>query len=516
MPRKGIIVANCHNMERPFIALQAAIVSRGQSAMAPRRGGGYNAAMPALLHAWFSADPASTRSMPPILRMARGLVALASMIALAVQPAAAQSILRDAETEALLRDMSAPIVAASGLDPRNVDIVLVNDSSVNAFVVGGQAVYLNSGLINTADSADEVQGVIAHELGHVVGGHAISDGGGKAAQGISILSLLLAAAAAAAGGGDAAMGVLMAGQQAAMGKYLAFSRAQESSADAAGAQFLSKAGISGRGSVAFFKKLQNLEFRHGYTRNADTEFYSSHPMTGDRIATLQDTYEKDPAWAKPGDSALEARFQRAKAKLFGYLAEPSDTLRVYPEGTNTVPARYARAYAWHKDAHLDKAMVEADALLGQAPDDPYFLELKGQILLEAGRPGEALGPLRRATELTGNQPLIATTFGHALIATEDAKNLPEAQRVLKAAVARDRENPFAWYQLGVVYAANGDLPRARLASAEQQALNRQMPQALGSAEAAEAALPKGSPDWLRAQDIAMQARAAIERNRKRR
>lgn len=444
------------------------------------------------------------------------LLAFVAAALLTAGPAAAQSILRDAETEALLQDMAAPLVAASGLDPRNVDIVLVNDSSVNAFVIGGQAVYLNSGLINTADSANEVQGVIAHELGHVVGGHVISDAGGKAANGISLLSLLLGAAAAAAGGGDAAIGVLMAGQQAAMGKYLAFSRAQEATADAAGAKFLSEAGITGRGSIDFFKKLENMEFRYGYTRNADTEFYRTHPMTGDRIATLRDTYERDPAWAKPSDPAIEARFQRAKAKLYGYLAEPRDTLKAYPEGTNTVPARYARAYAWHKDAHLDKAMAETDALLGQAPDDPYFLELKGQILLEAGKPAEALGPLRRATELTNNQPLIATTFGHALIATENPGNFAEAERVLKAAVARDRENPFAWYQLGMVYAANGDMARARLASAEQQALSRRMPEALHSAEAAEAALPKGSPDWLRAQDIAMQARAAIERNRKRR
>jgi predicted Zn-dependent protease len=475
--------------------------------------------MAAPLHARFSADPASAQQMRHTIRMpsrlARSIIALFTALALAVQPAMAQSILRDAETEALLRDMSAPLVAASGLDPRNVDIVLINDSSVNAFVAGGQAVYIHSGLLNTADSANEVQGVIAHELGHITGGHVISDGGGKAATGISLLSLLLSAAAAAAGGGDAAIGVLMAGQQAAMGKYLAFNRSQESSADAAGAQYLSKAGITGRGSVEFFKKLQNLEFRYGYSGNRDAEYQSTHPMTGNRIATLQDTYRQDPAWDRPSDPAIEARFQRAKAKLFGYLAEPRDTLRVYPEGTNTLPARYARAYAWHKDAHLDKAMAETEALLQQAPDDPYFLELKGQILLESGRADEALAPLRRATTLTNNQPLIATVFGHALIATEDAKNLAEAQRVLKAAVARDRENPFAWYQLGVVYAGAGDIPRAKLASAEQQVLSRQMPQALRSAEAAEAALPKGSPDWIRAQDIALQARAAIERERKR-
>ncbi|WP_374285514.1 M48 family metalloprotease [Novosphingobium sp.] len=450
------------------------------------------------------------------MRLLSRLIAAVLAVGLVTQPVMAQSILRDAETEALLHDMAVPLVAAAGLDPKNVDIVMIGDNSINAFVAGGQAVYVHSGLINAATSANEVQGVIAHELGHITGGHVISDGGSKAATGISILSLLLSAAAAAAGAGDAAMGVFMAGQQAALGKYLAFSRSQESSADAAGAQYLSKAGISGRGSLSFFKKLQNMEYRYGFTRNADSEFYSTHPMTADRLATLEDTYKVDPAWTKPNDPALEARFQRVKAKLYGYVAEPQATLRDYPLSMTGVPARYARAYAWHKDALMDKAMAETDALLATAPNDPYFMELKGQILLESGRPADALPPLRRAVELTGNQPLIATTFGHALIATEDPANFKEAERVLKAAVARDRENPFAWYQLGVVYEANGDSARARLASAEQQVMSLQMPQALRSAEAAEAMLPKGSADWLRAQDIAMQARAAIERKGKRR
>lgn len=450
------------------------------------------------------------------MRLLSRLLVFILSLTLTVQPAAAQSILRDAETEALLHDMAAPLIKAAGLDPRNVDVVIINDPSLNAFVAGGQVVYLHSGLINAAGSANEVQGVIAHELGHITGGHVISDGGSKAAGNISILSLLLGVAAAAAGAGDAAMGVIMAGQQAALGKYLSFSRSQESSADAAGAQYLSRAGISGRGSVEFFKRLQNLEFRYGYTRTPDNEFYRTHPMTGDRIATLQDTYERDPAYNTPPDAALEARFQRAKAKLYGYLGEPQQVMRTYPETMTDVPARYARAYAFHRQAYPEKALAEAEALLAKAPNDPFFLELKGQILLETGKPAEALDALRRATDLSGSQPLIATIFGHALIATENPKNFAEAQQVLKNAVARDRENPFAWYQLGVVYAANGDMARAHLASAEQQVMNWQMPQALRSAQAAEAQLPKGSPDWLRAQDIAMQARAAIERASKRR
>ena len=465
-------------------------------------------------------------SPPPARRLTRWPTRAFAALALfgaCTQPVSAQEVLRDAETEALLHDMATPLIVASGLDPKNVDIVLVNDPEINAFVAGGQAVYVNSGLINEADNVNQLQGVVAHELGHVVGGHAIDSRGADAATRISILSLLLAGAAAAAGGGEAAIGVLMAGQQAAMGKYIAYTRGEEEQADAAGAKFLSAAGISGRGSVDFFHKLLNLENRYGVTRTDDDAFYATHPMTDDRIAFLQDTYEKDPAWNKPIDPALDARFQRVKAKLYGYLATPADTLQAYPEYLTGVPARYARAYAFHKDGFLDKSMAETDALLANAPNDPYFLELKGQILLEAGKPAEAIAPLRRATELTNNQPLIATTFGHALIATDDADGMEgrpgshfaEAERVLKGAVARDRDNPFAWYQLGIVYANSGDIPRAQLASAEQQSLSGNMSGALRNAESAMAGLKPGTSDYLRAQDIAMEARAAIAHARKR-
>ena len=448
------------------------------------------------------------------MRLISQLLAFALAFALTAQPVMAQSILRDAETEALLRDMAAPLVEASGLEPGNVDIVLINDPSINAFVAGGQAVYIHSGLIDAADTANEVQGVIAHELGHITGGHVVRfNEGASAATNISLLSLLLGVGAALAGAGDAAMGVMMAGQRAAMGKFLAFSRVQESAADAAGAEYLSEAGISGRGSLAFFGKLRNQEFRYGYSQDDDAAFTRTHPLSGDRIATLRESYTRDAAWDAPDDPVLQQRFERVKAKLFGYLKEPERTFNTYPETQTGIPARYARAYAYHKSALVDQAIAETDALLALDPDNPYFLELKGQVLLESGKPDEALPALRKATELTLNEPLIASMFGHALIATEDEANHEEAERVLRAAVARDRLNPFAWYQLGVVYAAKGDMPRARLASAEQQVMTRRYPEALRSAQAAEAGLEPGTPDWIRAQDISLQARAALERIR---
>ncbi|RVQ67640.1 tetratricopeptide repeat protein [Croceicoccus ponticola] len=451
--------------------------------------------------------------------LSRPLAHAAFLIALLLsgaRPGFAQSILRDAETEALLNDMAAPLVEAAGLQPGNVDIVLINDPSVNAFVAGGQAIYIHSGLINEADSALQVQGVIAHELGHITGGHIIGfSQGAKQASNISILSLLLGAAAAVAGAGEAAMGVLAAGQQAAMGKFLSFTRGQESAADLAGAQYLAGAGLSGRGSIEFFKKLQSLEHRAGHYASQDDTFYRTHPLSRDRIETLVNVYQHDPAWQKPLDDGMENRFRRIKAKLYGYQAEPKATLVAYPESDQSVAAHYARAFARNKESLIGRSVAEIEALLLAEPDNPYFLELKGQVLLESGKPAEALAPLRRAVELSGNQPLIATMFGQALLATEDRNHGEEAERVLRNAVARDRENPTAWYLLGRIYAERGDTPRARLASAEQLMMTGQPDAALQNASAAEAALPAESVDWLRAQDIRMEARDIIEQRSKR-
>jgi predicted Zn-dependent protease len=440
---------------------------------------------------------------------------LAVSFAAVLQPAAAQSVLRDAETEDLFRDMMRPLVEAAGLRPDNVNVVLLHSREINAFVAGGQTVYFFSGTITAANSANEIQGIMAHELGHITGGHVLSTGeGAKAATGIVLLSLLLGAAAMAAGGGEAGAGIMAAGQQAAMNKFLAFNRVQESAADQAGASYLNKAGITGRGSLAFFKKLQNQEFRYGIPQTND--YPRTHPLSGERIQALEEVYSKAPAWDTKPDPAIEERFQRVKAKLSGFVEDPKRTLVSYPERDKTIPARYARAYAWHKSAYPDKAAAEVDALLAARPRDPYFLELKGQILLESGKPREALESLRQAITLAPNQPLIAALFGHALISTEDPEHFAEAKRILRSAIVRDNTNPFAWYQLGIVYDREGDRARAALATAERYNLENQPRLALANAEHAMAAIPMGSPDWIRAQDIALVSRAAVDKKDKRR
>ena len=445
----------------------------------------------------------------------RFFVLLIAIFAVGARPALAQSVLRDAETEAFMRDMARPLIEAAALDPRSVQFVLIHDDSLNAFVTGGQNVFLHSGTFAQADNVNQIEGIVAHELGHITGGHNVRFAdGARAANSISLLSLLLGAAAIAAGAGDAGMGIMTAGQQAALGKFLAYSRDQESSTDQAGASFLAKAGISGKGSLDFFRKIQNQEYRYAIPQ--DDSYARTHPLGGERIAVLEEVYLKDPAWNKPSDAAIERRFQRIKAKLVGFVSEPARTFQLYPESNLSEPARYARAYAWHKSAYPDKAAAEVDALLATAPNDPYYLELKGQILLESGKVKDAIPPLRQAVKLAPDQPLIAALLGHALISTEDKADADEAKTILKTAVARDNTNPFAWYQLGIAYEREGDEPRAALASAERYNLIGVPQMALPNARRALAGLKTGTPDWLRAQDIVLVSEDEVGKLKKRR
>jgi len=454
----------------------------------------------------------------PLARLARLIMLVVMLSVAAVRPAFAQqgdgapSVLRDTETERLFKDMSRPIIVAAGLDPNSVNVVLLNDREINAFVATGQTVYVQSGLLEATDNLNQLQGVVAHELGHVVAGDAIRSGeGAKRATAISILSLVLGAAAMAAGAGDAGMGIMMAGQRAAEGDFMAFTRAQEATADASASRFLSKAGISGKGILDFFGKLQNQEYRLAiYSKDS---FDRTHPLNSERITALGQVLRTDPAYSKATDPALEARFQRVKAKLIGYV-DPKLAVTKYPESDHSVPAHYARAYAYHLGGYPQKAEAEANALLAIDPHDPYFLELKGQILLEDGKPLEAIPPLREAVERSGNAPMIAAMLGHALVETEDSKNFAEAKQILKVAVNKDNQDPFAWYQLGIIYDREGDPARAALATAERSNLENQPKMALATAQIAMKGIPPGTPDYLRAQDIAMVSRAELAKKDK--
>ncbi len=448
-------------------------------------------------------------------------IALLVLVAALAAPVRAQTILRDAETEAFFRDAARPLLEAAGLDPRAVTIGLTADGSVNAFATLGQRIFFHAGLIIAAEDVRMFQGVLAHEIGHVAAGHAVRWGEGVGpASGVSLLSMVLGAAAIAAGAPDAGMAVLMAGQQAATGMILAFSREQESRTDQAAAAYLNAAGIDGEGLIAFFRRLQGDEFRLAIPQN--NEYARTHPLTGNRIAALREVLQASPHWGRGPDPELQRRYARVRGKLIGYILEPAQALAAFPPTDTSDAARLARAYAFHRQGRHAEALAEVAPLAARGAADPHALELKGQILLESGRPEDAIPPLRAATVATRYEPLVASMLGHALVQAaerggpEAGARMAEAETVLRNALSRDRENPFAWLQLGVIYERRGDGARAALATAERLSLTGGDPRVTGrAAEIALAGLPRGTPEHVRAQDIALAAAAAAETERSR-
>ncbi len=446
-------------------------------------------------------------------RFSKHFIALAVfLLAFPLSPARAQSILRDAETEAFLHEASDPIFRAAGLTPASVHMYLLHENSINAFVTGGQNIFIHSGLILEADDVTEFLGVIAHETCHIACGHRIRTGEAYANAGTtSILSMVLGAAAILAGGADAGMGIMMAGQSMAQGQFLAYSRGQESEADLAGARYLEESGISGDGMIRFFDKLRDQEI---LAQVRQDPYVRSHPLNRTRILQLQEAVEKNPHFKEPANPVLEEKFQRLKAKLLGYLYDPRQTLRKYPPSDTSISARYARVYAYHKSLEWDLALGEARALVEAEPNNPYFYEIMGQILFENGRVRDSLPVFQKAVDLAPHEPLIATALGQAMVSLEDKALMDRAIPILEAATREDQGNSFAWFNLAKAYSWMGRDAEASLATAERFYSGGNPMMAVMHAQRAMEGFKTGTPEWLRAQDILYVSEEAAEKFRK--
>ncbi|WP_374764580.1 M48 family metalloprotease [Yunchengibacter salinarum] len=427
------------------------------------------------------------------------------------QTAHAQSLLRDAETESFLRDISNPIFEAAGLTPESVRIYIVNDQSLNAFVTGGQNVFLNSGLIMRVDNVNQLKGVIAHETCHIACGHSVTRRAAMGNMGLmSAVSMVLGAAAIALGGGDAGMGVMMAGQNAAQRNFLSHTRSEESTADQAALDYLNAVEASGEGLMAFLDTLRDQEVLANVRQDP---YVRSHPIGRQRLLALQKRVESSDYYGDPPNRDHDRRLKRIQAKMVGYLKNPQATVNEYPpDRDQSVNAHYARAYAYHKALEWDWALEEANALIEAEPDNPFFHEIKGQILFEAGRIQDSLPVFREAVSLAPEEPLLIAALGQALVATDNTDHYKEATRVLRRATRLQPDNSFAWFQMARAYAALDKTALANLATAERYYSGGVAHMAARHAHRAMEELDKGTADWLRAQDIFLVTKDAAERS----
>jgi predicted Zn-dependent protease len=436
----------------------------------------------------------------------------AAAVALSSLPAQAQTgsaagipMIRDAETEQLLRDYTAPILKAAGLAQQNVQVVIIGDKSFNAFVVDAHRIFVNAGALMQATTPNQLIGVFAHESGHIVGGHLSKMRQELAhAQTAAIVAMLLGIGAVVAGARSNSMdmaNVGMATMQLPQGyiqnTLLAYQRAQEEQADRAGVRFLTMTGQSARGMYDTFKRFADETM---FSAKYIDPYAQNHPLPQERMAALAELV-KTPYWDKKDAPELQFRHDMMRAKLWGFMERADVVLRHYPASDTSMPARYARAIMTYRFGNLRDAIGLIDGLIEAMPNDPYFYELKGQALLESGHPADAVAPLRRAAQLAPNPALIQILLGQALIATHNIKLSDEAIPLLRAALAKEPESADAYEQLAMAYGHKNDLPDADLASAQAAFARGDNKTARELAARAKMRFPIGSPGWVRADDI---------------
>jgi len=427
-------------------------------------------------------------------------------LALSAAPASAQSLIRDTEIEEILLKDSEPILKAAGVDPKNVEIVIVGDKELNAFA-GPRIMGFNTGLILESDDPNELQGVIAHEVGHLAAGHSARSGDMQAAgMRPFLLTMGLGVLAAIAGAPEAAAG--LAGSASYFGTLgaMGYSREQESRADQAGATLLDKAGLSGKGLADFF---DNFRYQEVFDEARRYAYFRSHPISSDRIESLRRKVETQPNYNKKDSPEAMAEHAVMKAKLDGFL-NPQVAITKYDEKATDYPSRYARAIAYYQLKEPDRALKLIDALLAEQPDNPYLWELKGQILFEFGRTEEAEAPQRRSVELKPQAPLLRVNLGQTLIALDDKKKVAEGVTELKKALTQEEDNAVAWRILAEAYDKLGEDGLARLATAEYNFNVGDKRQARVFAMRAREMLTRGTPEWRRATDIVLVAEPTRE------
>jgi len=433
-------------------------------------------------------------------RSAARLIGAATAVSLALMasPASAQSAIRDTEIESIIHEWSDPVFTAMGLEPSEVEILLINENDLNAFATRGRIIGINTGLILRTRNANELLGVIAHEAGHVKNRHTLRDGAQQAGMQPLLMTMALGALAIAAGAPDAGAVLLGNSQYFGTLSALRYMTHQEGEADNTGARALERAGESGRGLLTFFENFRSQEVFSDARRYP---YFRSHPLSSDRIENLRRLVAEQPHYDHQDSPERVAEHALILAKIHAFMDAPNTTLRAYPETDESLPARYARVIAWYRDGQTDRALTAVDVLLTEQPENPYFWELKGQILFEEGRPAEAIGAHQRSVELKPDAPLLRINLAHAMIETQDPAQITLAVDQLKRATALESDNTMGWRLLSQAYATQGKEGEARLASAEMYFAMGAEQQATQFALRARDMLTPGSSDWTRAMDI---------------
>lgn len=437
--------------------------------------------------------------MHKVLRaVAAPALALAFSVALPLT-ASAQGLIRDAEIEQILRGYFDPLFEAAGLKPDDVNLYILQDDSLNAFVAGGQNMFIHTGLIMEARTPEELKGVVGHETGHIALGHNITRNAAYEGSGnVSLITMGLGALALFAGAPDAAMALIASAPQFQMLSFFKHTRSEEAAADLFGVQLMEKTGQSADGNVSFMEKFRYQELMSETRRDP---YFRAHPISSARVSAIANRAKEISAKARPQTPEEIQQLKMMQAKLVGFIGPPNRVHSRYPVSDQSTPARYARAIAAYRAVDIKAALTQIETLIAEDPDNAYFQELKGQVLFESGKAAESVAPHRKSVELAPQHALLKVNLARSLIGTKEEPAIKEAEGLLMDAIRLEPDNAFAWNQLAVAYAKQDRLGDANLATAEEAYLVGDMPRAFNFARRSLDKLDRNTPNGQRADDI---------------
>lgn len=447
----------------------------------------------------------SRNSARPFKKLLLGLVCLAVVNPLpSAQAQSSLRIIRDSEIESTFKEWASPIVKTANLSTDSINIILVQSDQINAFVAGGNNIFFYTGLIERTENPGELLGVFAHELGHITGGHLISGSGAmERASYESVLGMVLGIGAAIATGNGQVGSAIMAGSASvAQRRFLSHNRINESAADQAALTFLENAGMSADGMVTFLEKMESEEL---LPTDQQTEYIRTHPLTQNRLQAVESRGARSAHHGKPWPDHWNDQHARMKAKLIGFIS-PGRVPWVYSDSDTSIPARYARAIAAYRTNNIEEALEGIDALIADEPDNAYFHELKGQMLVDFARVSEAVPSYARAVQLAPDAPLIRIAYAHAMMEnSSQSEDLQIVVEHLQRAMTVENRSSYANRLLATAYGRMGREDIAKVYLAEEALLQRNFDYAKRQAEAALQTLSPDSREGIKAKDIIVYA-----------
>lgn len=408
------------------------------------------------------------------------------------------TLINDTEIEKEITNIIMPIAKAADIPENRLKIYIVRDDSFNAFVRGGEDIFVYTGLLKQIKNPNALRAVVAHELGHTIGGHMVQISQRMHDEIVRALIIqTLGVGLMVAGGNPSAGAGVMAGATGiAQQSLLSFSRDEERMADDMAIDLMIRANQNPNGLIEVFEQMRDIsgEFESRINPNR-----INHPLTSERMNNAKlkiSKLKKIPTQQKSAIAQENKNYEILRAKLIGYLDTDKNVIIKYPYTDKSDAAIYARAIANMQSGNLDTAKTGTQTLIARNPNNPYYYELLGDIEYQYGAYDDSVASYEKSLKLTKNAPQIETALALVLSERNKLGDKERAKELCKRVILTEPSPLSYWILARVTDGGESDW-----AMAEYYNMNGDKKNAKKYAKSAQKKSKKDSPEYIKSEDI---------------